>query len=49
MKKITIIGGGASGTFLAVNLIKNSGNLPLEINLRPGDLKVIGTSWKLRM
>ncbi len=33
MKKITIIGGGASGSLLAVNLIKHSGNQPLEINL----------------
>lgn len=33
MKRITIIGGGASGTLLAVNLIKHGGNEPLEINL----------------
>ncbi|HEX8289699.1 MAG TPA: FAD/NAD(P)-binding protein [Pyrinomonadaceae bacterium] len=33
MKRITIIGGGASGTLLAVNLIKHSGSAPLEINL----------------
>ena len=33
MKKITIIGGGASGTLLAVNLIKNAGERTLEINL----------------
>lgn len=32
-KKITIIGGGASGTLLAVNLLKNSGDSPLTINL----------------
>lgn len=32
MKKITIIGGGATGTLLAVNLIKNA-DQPLEINL----------------
>lgn len=32
-KRITIIGGGATGTLLAVNLIKNSGGEPLEINL----------------
>jgi len=33
MKRITIIGGGASGTLLAVNLIKHGGDEPLEINL----------------
>ncbi len=34
MKKITIIGSGATGTLLAINLIKHSsGNAPLEINL----------------
>ncbi len=33
MKKITIIGGGAAGTLLAINLIKNAGGAPLEINL----------------
>jgi uncharacterized NAD(P)/FAD-binding protein YdhS len=33
MKRITIIGGGASGTLLAVNLIKNCGDAPVEINL----------------
>lgn len=33
MKKITIIGGGAAGTLLAINLIKNAGDAPLEINL----------------
>lgn len=33
MKKITIIGGGATGTLLAINLIKHSGDKPLEINL----------------
>ncbi len=32
-KKITIIGGGATGTLLAVNLIKNANDEPLEINL----------------
>ena len=32
-KKITIIGGGATGTLTAVNLIKNAGGEPLEINL----------------
>ncbi|MCA1640132.1 MAG: FAD/NAD(P)-binding protein, partial [Acidobacteria bacterium] len=33
MKKFTIIGSGATGTLLAVNLIKNAGNKPFEINL----------------
>jgi len=33
MKRITIIGGGASGTLLAVNLIKHAGEESLEINL----------------
>ncbi len=33
MKKFTIIGSGATGTLLAVNLIKNAGNKPIEINL----------------
>jgi uncharacterized NAD(P)/FAD-binding protein YdhS len=33
MKRITIIGGGASGTLLAVNLIKHNGDTPIEINL----------------
>lgn len=33
MKKLTIIGGGASGTLLAVNLIKHAGERSLEINL----------------
>lgn len=33
MKKITIIGGGASGTLLAVNLLRNAGEGELEINL----------------
>ena len=33
MKKITIIGSGASGTLLAVNLIKNNNEQTLEINL----------------
>ncbi|MCY7345784.1 MAG: FAD/NAD(P)-binding protein [Pyrinomonadaceae bacterium] len=34
MKKITIIGGGATGTLLAINLIKSAGDgEPLEINL----------------
>lgn len=32
-KKITIIGGGATGTLLAINLIRNAGDEPLEINL----------------
>lgn len=33
MKKFTIIGGGATGTLLVVNLIKNAGSEPFEINL----------------
>ncbi len=33
MKRITIIGGGASGTLLALNLLKHSGGKRLEINL----------------
>jgi len=33
MKKITIIGGGASGTLLAINLMRHASNKPLEINL----------------
>jgi uncharacterized NAD(P)/FAD-binding protein YdhS len=33
MKRITIIGGGASGTLLAVNLIKHNGDTPIEVNL----------------
>lgn len=33
MKRITIVGGGASGTLLAVNLLKNAGDTPIEINL----------------
>jgi uncharacterized NAD(P)/FAD-binding protein YdhS len=33
MKRITIIGGGASGTLLAVNLLKHNGDNPIEINL----------------
>lgn len=32
-KKITIIGGGASGTLLAVNLLRHAGDLSLTINL----------------
>ncbi len=32
-KKITIIGGGAAGTLLAVNLINHAGGEPLAINL----------------
>jgi uncharacterized NAD(P)/FAD-binding protein YdhS len=31
MKKITIIGSGASGTLLAINLIKHNDNQPIEI------------------
>ncbi|MEO5858951.1 MAG: FAD/NAD(P)-binding protein [Pyrinomonadaceae bacterium] len=33
MKRITIIGGGASGTLLALNLLKYKGDRRLEINL----------------
>lgn len=33
MKKFTIIGGGATGTLLAVNLIKNAAHKSIEINL----------------
>lgn len=33
MKRITIIGGGASGTLLALNLLKYKGERRLEINL----------------
>lgn len=33
MKRITIIGGGASGTLLAINLMKNAGDAEVEINL----------------
>lgn len=33
MKRITIIGGGASGTLLAINLLKYQGERRLEINL----------------
>ncbi len=33
MKKITIIGSGATGTLLAINLIKHNNNQPIEINL----------------
>ncbi len=33
MKKITIIGSGATGTLLAVNLIKHAADQPCEINL----------------
>ncbi len=33
MKKITIIGSGATGTLLAINLIKHNDNQPIEINL----------------
>jgi uncharacterized NAD(P)/FAD-binding protein YdhS len=40
MKRITIIGGGASGTLLAVNLLKNADEQPLEINLVEKSRKV---------
>lgn len=33
MKRITIIGGGASGTLLAANLLRNFGSSDIEINL----------------
>jgi uncharacterized NAD(P)/FAD-binding protein YdhS len=33
MKKITIIGGGASGTLLAANLLGRANGMPVEINL----------------
>ncbi len=33
MKRITIIGGGATGTLLAVNLIRHCDGQPLEINI----------------
>ncbi|MDM7922788.1 MAG: FAD/NAD(P)-binding protein, partial [Pyrinomonadaceae bacterium] len=33
MMRITIIGGGASGTLLAINLIRNSGGEPIEVNM----------------
>ena len=33
MKRITIIGGGASGTLLAVNLLQNAAHSPIELNL----------------
>ena len=33
MKRITIIGGGASGTLLAMNLLKHAGEARLEVNL----------------
>jgi uncharacterized NAD(P)/FAD-binding protein YdhS len=40
MKRITIIGGGASGTLLAVNLLKNADEQPIEINLVEKSRKV---------
>jgi uncharacterized NAD(P)/FAD-binding protein YdhS len=33
MKRITIIGGGASGTLLAMNLLKHAGDSRVEVNL----------------
>lgn len=33
MKRITIIGGGASGTLVAINLLKNNRERPIEVNL----------------
>jgi len=40
MKRITIVGGGASGTLLAVNLLKNAGDAPIEVNLVERKTKV---------
>lgn len=40
MKKITIIGGGATGTLLTVNLVKHGGVQPLEINLIEREEKI---------
>lgn len=40
MKRITIIGGGASGTLLAVNLLRNAGSNEIEINLVEKSAKV---------
>lgn len=40
MKRITIIGGGASGTLLAVNLLRNAGDAPVEVNLVERKTKV---------
>lgn len=50
MKRITIIGGGASGTLLVVNLLKSTGGQPLEINFverqsRLGRGVAFGTSF----
>ena len=33
MKRMTIIGGGASGTLLAANLLRAAGERPLEVNM----------------
>src|SRR5688572_32680863 len=33
MKRVTIIGGGASGTLLAMNLLKHAADARLEVNL----------------
>lgn len=33
MKRITVIGGGASGTLLAINLLRNAAGRPIEVNL----------------
>lgn len=40
MKSFTIIGGGATGTLLAVNLIKNSENQPVTVNLVEKNSKI---------
>lgn len=42
MKRITIIGGGASGTLLAVNLLRQAGDTDLEINVVERRSKVGG-------
>jgi uncharacterized NAD(P)/FAD-binding protein YdhS len=39
MKTFTIIGGGATGTLLAVNLIKNAGDQPITVNLIEKNLR----------
>ncbi|HEV7701771.1 MAG TPA: FAD/NAD(P)-binding protein [Pyrinomonadaceae bacterium] len=50
MKRISIIGGGASGTLLTANLLRLAGNAPVEINLverrsRIGRGVAFGTSF----
>ena len=54
MKKITIIGGGASGTLLTVNLLKHAGGQPLEINFvekksRRGKGVAFGTTFETHL